>query len=131
MLRTSVVGHYHWTSLILPSIAFVGGIALLVSRGLQHQGPNLFDAGIAFLVLYDVFLLWRTLFPFSVSTEDGQILFRGKNLKPAVKCRSVIRLDSSNLTVKFNPLIMVKLEGIPELIDDIERSFLLIKYEQQ
>ncbi len=86
IIRTAAVRRNYWTSSILQSLAFIVGIALLVFRRIQHQGPSLFDAGLAFVIVYDAFLLWRTLFPFSVSIEDGQVLFRGKNLKPTVKC---------------------------------------------
>lgn len=126
-MERHAVGRYYRTAYMLPALILIVDIAILTIRRVLHQVPDLFDLFIILVACYNVFQIWRGSFPFRVSARDGEILFRGRALKPNAKCKSVIRLDSGHVRVKFNFLVTVQVDGQSDAIDALEESFLSIK----
>lgn len=126
-MERHAVGRYNRTAYMLPALILIVDIAILTIRRVLHQGPDFFDLFIILVACYNVFQIWRGLFPFHVSARNGEILFRGRALKPNTKCKSIIRSDSGHVKVKFNFLVTVEVEGQSDAIDSLEESFLSIK----
>lgn len=122
-MERQAVGRYYRTAYMLPALILIVDIVILTIRRVLHQGPGFFDLFIIVVACYNIFQIWRGLFPFSISVRDGEILFRGHSLKPDAKCKSVIRLDSGHVKVKFNFLVTVEIEGQPDAIDALEVAF--------